>query len=335
MKRATIERLAKGQKGERKPHLLFRGALIGVVIGGGLVFALFFAGPSDVYRSIEKMTADSRFEDAEELARSLYEKDPLDVRALLLMGRNAFRKAFRFDHEKNDRTEEGWDLYKEAVESIKKAILLDKQNVLTSADYFILGFAYLRRGEQFYEDALQYLKQAETLNTNDQRLIKGKDPIARFDTLRQMMGYLNYHLGHYTNALAYYREVNKNPNVLNYAYIGLCEVAIGQLSNAVNTFTIVHEYANQDELRTFAVRQLAWTWFQLGNHELAHKWFEKAVSMDTNYAEGYYWLGKMAELKNDPAAARSLWQKSLEADPHFGPAILKLRFSPQHRTNAR
>ncbi len=335
MKRSTIERLAKGQKDDRKPHILLKGAVIGSVLGLGLVFVLLVSKPSDVYRNIEEMTADSRFEDAEKLARSLYEKDPLDVRALLLMGRNAFRKAFRFDHEKNDKTEEGWDLYKVAVESIKKAILLDKKGILTSADYFILGFAYLRKGDQFYEDALQYLRQAETLNTNDQRLVRGEDPIARFDTMQQMMGYLNYHLGRYTNALVYYREANRKPNVLNYAYIGLCEVATGQFSNAVNTFGVVQEHANQDGLRVFAARQLAWTWFHLGNHELARTWFEKAVSMDTNYAEGYYWLGKMAELKNDPAAARALWQKSLEADPHFGPAILKLRFSPQHRTNAR
>jgi tetratricopeptide (TPR) repeat protein len=281
------------------------------------------------------MTAESRFEDAEKLARMLYEKDPLDVRALLLMGRNAFRKAFRFDNEKNDKTEEGWDLYKVAVESMKKAILLDKQGIVTSADYFILGFAYLRKGDQFYEDSLQFLNQAESLNSNDFILIKGKDPIARFDTMRQMMGYLNYHLGRYTNAIRYYHEANKKPNVLNYAYIGLCELAMGQYSNAFKTFEIVQKHANQAALKLFAAKQLAWAGFYLGDHETARGWFEKSVSMDTNYAEGYYWLGKMAELKKDPVAARAFWQRSLEADPHFGPAILKLRFSPQHRTNSK
>ncbi|HOG64044.1 MAG TPA: tetratricopeptide repeat protein [Spirochaetota bacterium] len=335
MKRSTIERLAKGGKDAGSQHILLKGAVIGIVLGLLLTVVLLVTRTPDVYRNIEEMTEESRFEDAEKLARSLYEKDPLDVRALVLMGRNAFRKAFRFDNEKNDKTEEGWDLYKISVESLKKAILLDKKGLLTSADYFILGFAYLRKGDQYFEDALQYMKKAEELNTNDHVLVQGNDPIARFDTLQQTIGYLNYHLGRYTNALQYYRDANAKPNVLNWAYIGLCEVALGQYSNAIWSFGIVRDHANQQGLKAFATRQLAWTYFHLGRHDEARTWFEKTVSIDTNYAEGYYWLGKMAELRNDLQAARALWQKSLEADPHFGPSILKLRFSPQHKTNLK
>ena len=37
--------------------------------------------------------------------------------------------------------------------------VLDKAGIVNSGDYFILGFAYLKKGEQYYDDALQYLRQ--------------------------------------------------------------------------------------------------------------------------------------------------------------------------------
>jgi len=320
---------------EKRSNALLRAFLIGCILAAlALLIYVLFREP-DIYRNIEDMTDESRFEEAEQLARALHERDPLDIRALLLLGRNYFHQAVRFDYERRGETatEEGWEQYKNAVEALKKAILLDKDGMLGSFDYFILGFAYMKRGEQFYEEAIQHLKQAESCDSNDMLLTKGKGSFARKETLQQMMGYLHYKTGKYTNALYYYQLHNIRPNILDYVYIGLCELALGQYTNAMDTFALVRAHAEQPQLEVFAVKQLALLHFHLEEYAEAEEYFKASVEMDTNYAEGYYWLGKLAELQEDFVSARQYWELSLGADPYFGPAILKLRFSPQHSTN--
>ncbi|MDR2734417.1 MAG: tetratricopeptide repeat protein [Spirochaetota bacterium] len=311
--------------------------ILGVIAASALLVMSLLQKP-DIYRDIQDMTKESRFEEAERLARSLYEKDPLDVRALLLLGRNYFQQAVAFDHQERgeSETEEGWEQYQNAVEALKKAILLDKDNLLGSFDYFILGYAYLKRGKQHYGDALEYLRQAESMDAGDMQLSKAKDPFARKEILQQTMGYLYYQTGEYTNALGYYRLHNsKNPNILDHVYIGLCELALGEYSGAIANFRLVRDHTSQNQLKFFAVKQLARIYFHLEQYAEAENFFKSSVEFNTNYAEGFYWLGKLEEMREDSAAARRYWERSLEADPYFGPAILKLRFSPQHGTNSK
>jgi len=207
--------------------------------------------------------------------------------------------------------------------------------LLGSFDYFILGYAYLKRGKQHYGEALEYLRQAESMDSGDMQLSKAKDAFASKETLQQTMGYLYYQSGEYTNALSYYRQHNeKKPNILDHAYIGLCELALGEYSKAIASFRFVREYSAQSQLQFFAVKQLARIYFHLEQYVEAEDFFKSSVELNTNYAEGYYWLGKLEEMRDDSAAARRYWERSLEADPYFGPAILKLRFSPQHGTNS-
>jgi len=310
--------------------------ILGVVASLALLVVILLQKP-DIYRNIQDMTKESRFEEAERLARSLHEKDPLDVQALLLLGRNYFQKAVAFDSRERDEseTEEGWEQYQYAVEALKKAILLDKNNLLGSFDYFILGYAYLKRGKQHYGEALEYLRQAESMDTNDMQLSKAKDAFARKETLQQTMGYLYYQTGEYTNALAYYRQHNeKKPNILDNVYIGLCELALGEYAKAIASFRLVREHSSQTQLQFFAVKQLAHVYFRLEQYEDAEDYFKASVELNTNYAEGFYWLGKLEEMREDSAAARRYWERSIEADPYFGPAILKLRYSPQYGTNS-
>jgi tetratricopeptide (TPR) repeat protein len=321
----------------KRPGFFVRTALIGGVLAAFALLIFVLLGERDIYRGIENMTSEGRYEEAGQLAAALHERDPLDIRALILLGRNAFYQAMQFDYEQRGetRSEEGWEMYKNAVEALKKAILLDKEGVLTSFDYFILGFSYMKRGNQYYSEAIQFLRQAESHDTNDLKLTKGKDSIAQRETLQQMLGYLYYQTGNYTNALHYYRSHNARPNILNYVYIGLCEVALGQYTNAMATFALVRSRARQRPIEIFAIKQLARLHFHLGQYDDAERYFKMGVNLDTSYAEGFYWLGKLMELRGDLPAAREYWEQSLAADPHFGPTILKLHFSPQHRTQRR
>jgi len=321
----------------RPPRRFVRPLLIFGVLALLVLLIVILLQKPNIYRSIQDMTKESRFEEAEKLARSLHEKDPLDVQALLLLGRNYFQQAVAFDYQERgeSETEEGWEQYQNAVEALKKAILLDKDNLLGSFDYFILGYAYLKRGKQHYGEALEYLRQAESMDSNDMQLSKAKDAFARKETLQQTMGYLYYQTGEYTNALSYYRLHNeKKPNILDHVYIGLCEFALGEYPKAISSFRFVREYSTQNQLQFFAVKQLARIYFHLERYAEAEDFFKSSVELNTNYAEGFYWLGKLEERRGDSAAASRYWERSLEADPYFGPAILRLRFSPQHGTNS-
>ena len=321
----------------KRPSLFVRILLILGVLAALTLLILVLLREPDIYQGIEAMTKEGRFEEAEQLASALHEREPLDIRPLILLGRNYFYRAMLLDGEQRGetRTEECWEMYKNAVETLKKAILLDQGAVLTSFDYFILGFSYMKRGDQYYEDAIQYLRQAESRDTNDMLLTKSKDVIARKETLQQSLGYLYYQTGKHTNALHYFHLHNVNPNILDYVYIGLCEVALGQYTNALDTFDLVRTHARQQTLEGFAVKQLARLNFHLEKYDEAEKYFKMSVGMDTNYAEGFYWLGKLMEMRNELPSAREYWELSLAADPHFGPAILKLHFSPQYRTNKK
>ena len=293
----------------------------------GLVYSIYsMFRRRDVFVSLKGLIEDGKFKRVEKLIEKRYKADPLNIKTLRLMGENYFLQAMRVDHVKDDQTEEGWELYKKAVKSLKKAILLDKTNSINSKDYFIIGFSYLKKGDAYFKNSIKFLKLAEEKNKNDRVLSENDSLLFRLESLYKLLGYIFYKTAKYNKAIQYYKMANKNKSVLNYLYIGLSLKHMNKFKKAITLFNVVNDYANTLELKTKALYNLAWLNHSLGNFKLSKKYYLKCIAINTNFAEGYYWLGKMEEKSGKQKNAVSLWKKCLDIDPNFGPAILKLAY---------
>lgn len=298
----------------------------------GLVFSIYsMFNKGDVYVSIQEMINSQQFKKVEKLTLKLHESNPLDVRTLRLMGHNYFLQALRIDHIKDDQTEEGWELYKKAVKSLKKAILLDKQGLVDSSDYMIIGFAYMKRGDSSFEEALNYLIIAEKKDRSDKVLTRAKEKFFSLSTLYKLMGYLFFKTGKYERALEYYTRANTRKNVLNYLYIGMCQRQLKQYDEAIKTFVLVHDYSSLRSFKIVSLQNLGWLYYMKGNISRAKMIYKRCVRMDTNSAEDIYWLGKMEQRLGNMQEARRLWKRCLKVDPHFGPAILEMKSKPHRK----
>jgi tetratricopeptide (TPR) repeat protein len=305
-----------------------RRLVLGLAVCFGLLYSLYSLFVSgDVYVDLQEMISMDRFQEVDELTRTIHRLYPLDIRMLRLMGRNYFLHAMRIDHSRDDQTEEGWELYRNAVDALKKAIELDDLRSGTdSRDYYIIGYSYLKRGDDSFEDALRFLLEAEERNGKDRALTEAKERFFQVRTLTELIGYLHYRMGRYEEALAYYIKANNPKQVLNYLYIARCLKNLNRYDEAIETFRLVYDYANTRKLKEISLHNLGWIYYQLERFDEAAMAYRDSVSMDTNYAEGYYWLGKIEERNGRVAQAQALWKRSLEADPHFGPAILKTKY---------
>lgn len=289
-----------------------------------LLFQLFF--DRDVYVDIDDLIKDNEFEKVDKMTKKMIEENPLDIRTFRLMGKNYFLHALRVDELKKDQTEEGFTFYKKAIESFKKAILLDKKGLIDSKDYMTIGFSYMKQGEDNYEDALKYFHLAETHNTNDHNLEKSNSSFFGIATLYRLMGYIYFKSGEYRDSLKYYKKANsKSRKLLNTFYMGLCQKNLGQYRDAATDIQLVYDRSKNPLLKNSALHNLAWLHLKMNNLQYAERLYVNCVNNDTNYAEGYYWLGKIAERQGRKSEAVSNWKRSLAADPQYGPALLKMK----------
>lgn len=326
MHRSVSSRYRRSLHSDRR-HKLVRYISVSVIFIGLLVSLFFMLRQPDLYVTIEEMIKAGKFGKVEKVTARLVKSNPLDVRTLILRGRNYFYQAVRADHESKDQTEEGWKLFREAVTTLKKAILLDKKGVITSLDYYIIGYSYMKKGDNAFKEALRYLVLADRRNSRDKVMSESRNELFHVATLHRLTGYLFYKTGDYKEAVKYYQKANKvRRELLNYLYLGYCFRQTGDYNAARKNFWKVFRYTKKDSLKAEALRNLAWVHFKEDNFSMSRQLFQYCLSMDTNYAEGYYWLGKIAERQKDPVSAKSNWKECLRVDPHFGPAILKMKY---------
>lgn len=310
-----------------KRQKLVRYISVSVTFIGLLVSLFFLLRRPDLYVTIEEMIKDGKFNKVEKVTAELVKNNPLDVRTLLLRGRNYFFKAVRADHESKDQTEEGWQHFRQAVTAIKKAILLDKQGLITSVDYYIIGYAYMKKGDASFREALRYLELAVQQNRKDQVMSENKNEIFHVSTLLRLTGYLYYKTGSYAEAVNYYGQANRvRQELLNYLYLGYCFRQLNRYQEARENFWRVYNYSSKKQLKAEALRNLAWVHFQENDFPVSRQLFTRCLTMDTNFAEGFYWLGKIDERLKNLSSAKSNWRRCLAVDPHFGPAILKMKY---------
>lgn len=322
---------------------LLRIILLAVIAIGVVITLIALLSPKrDVYFSIRQMIEHHEFKKVEELTGKLHQLNPADVRTLRLMGINYYLQGLKFesrqgitvdaksryrtDHFQQPQGEEGWVLYKKAVESMKKAILADKQGIINSRDYMIIGFSYSRWGDSHFSQALEFLDKSEALNRKDKALDNSDLSAFSLESLYRQRGYLHYRKGDYTNALRDFGLANNiDRKVLNYLYIAHSAKALDMTNEAIRNYTRVIDYSRDRTIRTSCLEMLGSIHLQARQYDKAGDYFRRAVAISSNSASGYFGLSLVAEAQGKQAEARKYWELTLKADPHYGPAILRMR----------
>jgi len=313
-----------------------------IIAGLGVsLFSLF--RKRNVIFHIQEMITHKKFDKAETLAADFHEEQPENVHVLQLMGLTYFMQGMKGDHWqviKLDRDkgysvdrlkqqgEEGWKLYKKAVESLKKAILLDKEGIVSSRDYMIIGFSYSRWGDSHFGRALKYLNLAYKKNMKDKHLSDSDLPAFSLESLYRQRGYLLYKIGKYRRAARDFQKANAiDRKVLNYLYIAHCGREAGDLKAAMENYRRVVDYSREPVIQSSSLNMLGGIYIKKRRLQEAERVFRRSISIHSNSATAYFGLSQVAEARGDRAAAGRYWDLTLKTDPHYGPAILKMRNS--------
>ncbi len=308
--------------------------LVLIIIGSLALLLRLLTIEKGIYAIVEGLIDDGQYEKVLVLSGRIEKENKFDIRLHKLMAKNAYYLARKNDDRHNDKTEIGWKYYKRAIVHIKKAILLAGSNenqlkgfIIDAVDYYILGFSYMHLGDDKYKEAIKYLLIAGVKNLKDKTLESNRSEFFNYDNLLRMLGYLHYKVGNYKKAIEYYQSANQRKKVvLNYLYMGLCYKFVKQYDKAITSFITVNKYTDNSDIKMSGLHNLGWIYFHQGKVKEAKKIYLRSVSLDTNFSEGFYWLGNMEENEGDLKGAKALWRRSLVADPNFGPSILKMRF---------
>lgn len=101
----------------------------------------------------------------------------------------------------------------------------------------------------------------------------------------------------------------------------------GQPATAV---TFLDSCLNNDYTYMFAYREKAIAFYKLGKYEEALNVLKRAVTIQNNYDEGYYWMGKCYEKLNKIEDARQSYQNALLYDKNFTEAREALNQLPKN-----
>lgn len=92
-----------------------------------------------------------------------------------------------------------------------------------------------------------------------------------------------------------------------YARTGNTKAAIGQFNACINN--------NYGYLEAYMEK--GFIYFDAKDYVAANQVFQTVVTIKNNYADGYYWLGKIAEAQQQKAEAIAQYERSLVLDPNL------------------
>lgn len=107
---------------------------------------------------------------------------------------------------------------------------------------------------------------------------------------------------------------------LYYNFTGQHTTAIGFLDSCLNS----------DYTYMYAYREKAIAFYRLGKYEEALNVLKRAVTIQNNFDEGYYWMGKCYEKLNKIDEARQSYQNALLYDKNFTEAREALNYLPKN-----
>jgi len=180
-------------------------------------------------------------------------------------------------------------LYNEAIECYQEAINLDPKH----ADaYDNMGFAYYRKGN--YDSAIEMCEKAISINPE-------------YANAYDNMGVIYAHKGDFDKAIEMYEKaISINPEFAEaYDNMGSAYAKKGNYDKAI--------YVNIGKDKSIA-------YTKKGNYDKAIELFEKAISINPEYADAYFNMGLAYDYKGNYDKAIEMYEKAVSINTKYAAA---------------
>lgn len=232
-------------------------------------------------------------------------KDPTDIEKCIKLGDFYYKKVINREDEKKVR-----EYYDEVIKYYRKAIALDKEEMIDPAIYSRLGIVYFKKsvefsGNYFYPEALQELEEALRRGYNS------------YETYLYL-GHIYFKNDIFDKAIENYKNALKiNEGDINALFnIAWSYKAKGDYKTAAEEFKKVlkNKYISRKvKLNTYLGLGEVYYYSNLDKEALKYcKW---AVEFDKNSSRARYWLGKVYLKMGKFSQAKKQWEEALRINP--------------------
>ena len=256
--------------------------------------------------SISELWEDGRYAEVSALAEQRLTIHPMDRDALLFAGYSKFYLAIsRLSAEKRNQ---------DLDESIKHMRILLAMGGTPHPEriYYLLGKAYLLKGNYWSDLAIHYLQ----LSIDEGYLAE--------DTF-EFIGKAYSQLGEAESALLWYRKAaEKHPTDRLLQTLGEEAFKLGKYDEAADYYWKSINATNDESLKKRGLSQLGQLYYDVGNYSMAREVFESLVSMEPDNQDYQFLLGETYHVLGMEREARSCWHAVTRINPKHVGALHRL-----------
>jgi tetratricopeptide (TPR) repeat protein len=235
--------------------------------------------------------------------------------------------------------------YMEAIDAYKRAIDFDPDKAIYYGNC-AMGYRY----DNNYEEARKYFLFAIRVSSSDEEAAKYHNHMGVLSHFEKnynqaILHYDNAIILHNTNSLYHRNKANAAYNIPNYDtafkhyqlaagfeadlkvkamdlnFAGLCCSRRDKFEEALEFYLKAHENDPDNELY---LSNTAFMYQRLKKYDIAIDWYNKAIRMEKNQAQNYYYLGNLFVELGQKNNARMNYEKAIVHDPQNNTYITAL-----------
>jgi tetratricopeptide (TPR) repeat protein len=233
------------------------------------------------------------------------EKDPTSIENCIRLGDYYYKKAINSRDERKVRK-----YYDEVIKYYRRAIALDKEELISPEIYSRLGIIYFKKsihldGNYYYNEALKELEEALNRGYNS------------YETYLYL-GHIYFKNDIFDKAIYNYENALKikkgDLNALfNIAWSYKCK---GDYKTSEEKFREILRKKNiTKKIKLNSYLGLGEVYYYLNLNQEALRYLNKALKMNKNFSQARYWLGKIYLRMGKFKEAKREWEKVLKLNP--------------------
>jgi len=200
----------------------------------------------------------------------------------------------------------------EAIFSIRKALIDEKAPLRAEATY-VLGKAYYHKGQDYYNEVIEYLEQSLTLG------------YSRTDSW-EYLALAAHGAGLMDQSIAYFEKaLSKKPGSPELILAAATANAAAGNNARAESLALEALLSTTDEYLAERCSFLLGDLYRAsGRNEEALARYEAIKNKNPQSADAWYYEGLIFSQSGDPIRARAAWRKAISIDPMHASARLKL-----------
>lgn len=294
---------------------LLKGILVVMAVIAVVVFSVFALKklasrntvPKASQQSIVELWSQKDYKAVYDASCSTLEAVPLDPFMLVFKGISAFYLGLA----ESDGEQRSLKI-DDAIFSIRKALLNPKVPLKPEASY-ILGKAYFHKGIDYYNEAITYLEEANTLG------------YAQSDTW-EYLALASQGTGQMVQSIRYYEKALLDKPLSPELMLASANVnaAMGNVDRAESLASQAMAITDDEYLGERCGFLLGDLYRNSGRLDLALERYEAIKVKNPQSADAWYYQGLVLSSSGDPIGARAAWRKAISVDPMHSGARQKL-----------